>query len=513
MTRRHDGSRSLPPLLMAAALLALAGCNGASFNKLFSTEHFDYYVEEGVTPPCDGTDRWLERYYDANAKFLGVTLPPGMKIEYYLAGSEDTLQQAGCPPGTSCAGGGSVYSRAPLHSHEIVHASAFFLGSPPPLFVEGLAVVLGCQATDDTGGRLDLSDPIELLIEGEAFNDYRETSGFSVYNASASFVRYLIDKHGSSRFASLYAQAQYRGSREETADVFQMVMGESLDDALADWRTKPAPHYGDLCLRRMECDPSMPELTDSEVALGCGPSRGFGPSNQDALLRFEVPEDRMLHITTDAVPTEPQGFAGVNFYRCHGGDVMGSFVPTSGSGVDADRRPIIAPEWPGSVFALDVPPGQYVAWLWGSENPRVRVDVEERGSPMTSGCQVAEDPLVVEHERLTFLSSRFIDRPCQGPWCPGQSFDVVVGPTGGYLQAFATATDDGVTPSPAELYVCSYPCPEDASHCEVLDLDPASLSYDRTAGAFPPGTLLHLGAPAAPFEGHFTVALRLITPE
>src|SRR5262245_30743791 len=71
-------------LLLSAALLSLAACgDDPVFSTLFTTEHFVFHVEEGATLPCDGVAQWLERYYSANAKFLGATLPPGERIEYY----------------------------------------------------------------------------------------------------------------------------------------------------------------------------------------------------------------------------------------------------------------------------------------------------------------------------------------------------------------------------------------------------------------------------------------------
>src|SRR4051812_42826864 len=92
------GRRSRPAQpLLCIALLSLAACgeNDPAFTKLFTSDHFDYYVEQGATPPCDGVDQWLERYYSANAKFLGAELPPGERIQYYLGQSPASL---GCPP-------------------------------------------------------------------------------------------------------------------------------------------------------------------------------------------------------------------------------------------------------------------------------------------------------------------------------------------------------------------------------------------------------------------------------
>lgn len=500
-------ARHIAKRLLCAALLSLAACGGDErvFTKLFTTEHFDYYVEEGATPPCDGVDQWLERYYNANANFLGVTLPPGEKIEYYLAGGEEGL---GCPPDAGgCVVGTTIHSVFPVFSHEIVHANAFLLGDPPALFKEGLAVVLGCTRTTDVEGPLDTSDPIETLVEAETFTSFREANGFGVYVASGSFVRFLIDELGSSRFLSFYAHASYGASREEIENVFLAAMGMRLDDAFAAWRTKPSPYVGDLCLRLMDCDPSMPSLTDADATLGCGPMGEL--SIQEALLRFEVPNDRILHVTMDPVPTDPYFSSSVSFHRCTGGDVTGLPVGTAGTFVGPDRNFHIDPAQPGSAFALDVPPGEYMAWFQSPGEPRIHVDVEERRSPMRNiACQPAEEPLALSDTHPTTLTTRWIERPCQGPWCPGQSWDVSIGATGGALEAQIILVGDEPNFSPGELYICSDPCPEDASHCELLALDPDGRPV-LSKQVFAPGAVLHLGAPAAPFADRFAVRLRV----
>jgi len=515
MPGRHDiyGSQAARGLL-CAALLSLAACGGDPvFTKLFTTEHFVYYVEEGATPPCDGAGQWLERYYSANAKFLGATLPPGERIEYYLVRDSKVLSEWGCASsGGGCTEGTTIRTSHMVYPHEIVHANASLLGEPPALFEEGLADVLGCPTTDDTGGLLDTSDPIELLVETAAFTSWREKNGFGVYVASASFVRYLIDNFGSSRFLSFYARAPWDGSRQEIDAVFLAELGVSLYDAFSDWRTKPPLYFGDLCLRLMECDPSMPALADTEVTLGCGPWGGFG-SSREAVLRFEVRNERIIHVTTEPVQVEPQAIPSVSFYRCSSGDAIGLPSITSGVLVGADHALHIDPARPGAAFALDVPPGEYVAWFMEIAEARVRLDVAERRSPMrNTPCQAAEEPLALDDKHQTTLTSRWIERPCNGPWCPGQSWDVSIGTTGGALEAQALVVNGEANLSPGEVYICSEPCPQGTSNCEILALDPVDGRPVRSKQTFEPGAVLHLGAPAAPYEGHFAVRLR-VAPE
>jgi len=258
----------------------------------------------------------------------------------------------------------------------------------------------------------------------------------------------------------------------------------------------------------MECDPSMPSLTDTNATMGCGP---WGGITNEALLRFEVPKDRLLHITMDPVETDPYFSVGVNFYRCAGGDAIGTFTRAIQARVDwADRNWHIDPAQPGGAVALDVLPGEYVAWFQGSEETGIHFDVEERLSPMrNTACQPAKEPLALDDKHPTTLTTRWIERPCQGPWCPGQSWDVSIGPTGGALEAQALAFGTEPNFSPGELYICAEPCPKDTSKCEVLTLDPEGRPV-RSTQTFAPGAVLHLGAPAAPFADRFSVRLRVV---
>lgn len=499
-------------LLGCSTLLSLAACGGDDFTELFTTEHFVYYVEDGAEPPCDATAEWLERYYSANASFLGATLPPGERIEYYLARSPETL---GCssPHATACTVGmmgfaSTIRAQAPVHAHELVHANAFLLGEPPVLFQEGLAEILSCSSGTDGGVTIDTSDPIEALVESDAFVSWLDANDIAAYPESASFVRYLIDNFGQSRFLSFYARAPHWGSRADIDEVFRDEIGIGLDGAFADWRTRPPPHYSDLCLRLMECDPSTPPLVDdTDVALGCGPGGNSGPwANAEAIRRFSVPEARIIHITTETTessPTDRKTFPTVSYYRCSGGDVIGGAASTASYPIGVDH--FVQPS-----FALDVPPGEYVAWFNADPETRVHLGVDERRSPMRDpACQPAEEPLLLDDDHQTLLTSRWSEWPCNGPWCPGKGWDVSIGGKGGALEAQALPFG-GPEYSPGELYICSEPCPQDASSCEIVPLDVVDKRPIRSKQTFAPGTVLHLGAPAAPDAGHFVVLLSVV---
>lgn len=507
MSAKRDRIGSRRSLLARAgwlSLLSLPACDGGEhiFTEHFTTDHFVYFLEEGADPPCEGTAQWLERYYQANVGFLGAPLPFGGKIQYHRIRDSQTLVDYGCPPDAqACAPETTIYATAPIHPHEIVHANAAVLGQPPSLFQEGLAEVLGCTLTSDADGPIDTSAPIELLVETDLFVGHRAVAGADLYDEAMSFVRYLIDEVGQARFLSFYAHAPQLGSRAEIEAVFLVEMGVSLDAAFADWRKRPPLHHSALCLRRMECDPSMPALVPGELTLGCGPS-GLPLAAKEALFRFEVPEDRMMVVTTEPAATEPQALSTIGFYRCSGGDALGYTPPTAS--FLSEREVALDPSRLGYAFALDVPPGAYTAWLSAPGEARVDVAAEPRRSPMRGAdCQPAEEPLVLDHTHQTMLASRWVDRPCQGPWCPGHGWDVAIGAKGGALEAQALFGGDG-TFTVERLYICSDLCPAEASACEVLDLShPGAVKSKQT---FAPGAVVHVGAPQA---GHFLIQLRV----
>jgi hypothetical protein len=85
---------------------------------------------------------------------------------------------------------------------------------------------------------------------------------------------------------------------------------------------------------------------------------------------------------------------------------------------------------------------------------------------------------------------------------------VITGDTAGALEVMAvTVLNADRDFSPAELYVCTEPCPESADQCEVVTLNLEMNEPIRTKQVFAPGTVLHLGAPNAPNPEHFVIRL------
>ena len=536
--RALPGVRAMMLVSCAASLLsALAGCSDAGVpfatapaapdpepvptpeeTPLFTTEHFEYYQQEGAAPVCaEAAAEWLERYYAAYSSFVGVELPPGKRIKYFHVANRASLnEKVGCELADGCAKGLAVGSLLAILPHELVHAVASLHNRAPSLFSEGLAEVLSCSSIADTAGEVEMTVALEELVESNAFaaiDDKNELIG--AYGASKSFVRYLIDQYGAPAFLSFYGVGPHDGTRAQIAEAFASSFGVGLDEAFADWRARPTAHHDEVCLRVTECASTMPSLVDGDVHLRCGPT-GDLSFNRDALLRFEVPEGgRLPRFRTTPVKTNPAVSSLMELYRCDGGQVLGFPEHTAGLQFDDDGELQFDPAQPSSELAFDVPAGNYLARFVSHTEADVHVDVEDQPSPMRgAGCAPAAQPLALGRDFQTTLGSRWAERPCDGPWCPGAGFDVSVGAPGGVLEVQAPVILDVETNfAPEKLYVCTEPCPANPSDCEVLVLDTEQGSKVRTQQTFASGTVLYLGAPYAPDSERLTIKMRVVPPE
>lgn len=504
----------LSTLGLATALLSLQGCNAPElvFHKEFSTEHFDYYLEEPMEfRGCSDTKVWLERYYTGISKFLGVALPAGQKIQYHLMRSTYD-PRLGCTPGIPCANGTNTYTWQYVGRHEIVRATASLLGNPPLLFQQGLAEVLGCGYDSDIHGPVEKQWAESLVVssyyEGNlvaAEEEYQATAG--------SFVRYLMDTFGTEKFLSFYAHAPRDGTRAEIDAVFEQEFESTLHDEFAKWVRLPALVPGDVCMRVMECDSAIPELANGDVELGCG-HEGYSFFPREGIFRFHIDNDTPKQIITEPLVTNPQAYSMVNLFRCDGGSALVAPTPTADFLVDGAPPTLeVDPDRNTRRFVFDAPPGDYFARFssYREGEASIRAEMVDAPSPMRDSCSPAAAPLLVADNETIVLSSRWMDRPCTGFYCPGYGWDVQIGPSGGAIEVYPWTTEGRVLFSPTKIYLCTDPCPTIREQCEMLEFDPeASPKLVQSNQVFAPGTVVHVGAPLAPYYEHFSVHMRVV---
>ena len=117
------------------------------FHLAFETAHFQYYVEDGVIPPCAGAAEWIESYGKAVAEFMGQDAEVKDKTQFYQYLTISEVLAEGCVA-ANCTTGVTVRAVTPLSRHEIVHTYTDRIGSPPLFLEEGLATALGCELDD-----------------------------------------------------------------------------------------------------------------------------------------------------------------------------------------------------------------------------------------------------------------------------------------------------------------------------------------------------------------------------
>jgi hypothetical protein len=187
-------------------------------------------------------------------QLLGVAAPERIRLVFYPDEARK-LDQTG-HQGRGWAWGTTlveVYSEDVQLDpyHELVHVLANALGSPPPLLNEGLAVyaseLLGADALRLLGfpgtpvhravcglgngtGYISLADLLALdNIGSDAERAPRE------YAQAASFVKYLVERHGLERFRDAYRALRGDAGHEENLRRIHGVYGLTLDQLEAEW--------------------------------------------------------------------------------------------------------------------------------------------------------------------------------------------------------------------------------------------------------------------------------------
>jgi len=218
----------------------------------FETEHFRYYTDEEIAV-CPGLADWLEHHYAAHVQWLGVGIPAGKKIEYYkLYNMTELSEFCGSPHGdipSGCVIGDDVYTTRSYHPHELIHVYAGELGFPPLFFVEGMAVMLGGGG----GGAVNRDLPVELYVETDYFRDVAYPEFGDSYSAAGAFTRFMLDRYGKEACLGFYAAVPNEAAGAEIREAFLSIMGETLEDALAQWRTGPELTEAHIRLHLAEC--------------------------------------------------------------------------------------------------------------------------------------------------------------------------------------------------------------------------------------------------------------------
>jgi hypothetical protein len=250
---RGTWSASAVSVAAAAAVILLAGCNGATptspssvarLTERIVTPHFvfNYSADDRVDT------EWQEAYHAWAVAQLGVTPAVIQYNKYRDRGQMGAITGRGNTNGYAEPSASTIHTIWPTDNHEVVHVYAGPWGSPAALFVEGLAVAH--QANPPAGiftprwngtpvhelARRFRSQgqllPIASIAESVAF---RSRDAEITYPQSGSFVRFLIDTEGIAPMRRLYGSMSNDAPLAAVRAAFLQVYGFSLDEAERRW--------------------------------------------------------------------------------------------------------------------------------------------------------------------------------------------------------------------------------------------------------------------------------------
>jgi hypothetical protein len=294
MTFRHIQSAAARGVLIWFGLTA---CGHPPLK--FESEHFRVYAEAELCP--ERLD-WLEHSYDSISTFLGVEIPEGQKIDYFLYSSiEDSEESCGwIGGGPRCATSSSVRTDEPVHYHELVHALALHWGRAPRMFEEGLAEVIGCDGSAANESSAPTVEAAAWLVD-DGFWQGSPDERFARYGEAQAFVHFLMERYGTEEFLALYRDLDTDSDRERVDTAFRDRLGVPLDLAVQAWVDEGPTTRLASCYPVPVCRAPPLSETPENVALTCGPAIDPLIPDLGAIRSLRIEDDRaaVIHIASD----------------------------------------------------------------------------------------------------------------------------------------------------------------------------------------------------------------------
>jgi hypothetical protein len=226
---------------IAAASSLLPACDGnydLPADRRWESTHFTYATRASDSSVCPDLLGPLEEHFALLQSYLGFDWAAGAKITYEkMLDGADFAAHGGCgSDAAACTMQSMVVSPAGFDLHELVHAYLWPTGDPPPVLMEGVAVVLACQTS--------------LFAQPKPAQSWDQLAslgydpGHEVYDAGAWLVGYLLTQYDPKLFTTVY-QRLPPGPDAGTMDAaFRDVYGQSLATIWAAALAGTAPRDG-----------------------------------------------------------------------------------------------------------------------------------------------------------------------------------------------------------------------------------------------------------------------------
>ena len=237
--------------------LAIAGCHDTPTDPAdqlsIRLESAHYIYRYSAADAVDTTTQ--ERYHAWAVEQLG--LAPSGKLEFMKYRSRAHLRAVTGKNTNGFAEPGTprFHSIWPWENHENTHALVTqYLGHPPALFNEGIAVAYQGVPAGETGfvpkwngSLLDVAarardaagliPPLDAVLTSPRFFDHPEDV---MYPVAGAFVQRLIARHGLAPLKTYLARSRFDDTANETRAAFLAAYGISVDAAWAEWRASLA---------------------------------------------------------------------------------------------------------------------------------------------------------------------------------------------------------------------------------------------------------------------------------
>ena len=244
--------------------VASTACDVARPSELTQSRWIRYHHWPDEAP-CDEALQQLDGLVDFVSARFGLS-PRTVDYFKWRAREAEAVRARCGGQFAACAGGTDALTTGWAHDHEVVHTQLEAVGLPPPLFVEGVAVVYGCGQSSYRGEEVDRAVELERLVSLDEWEAEYATNGHANYAAAGSFVRRLLDTWGEAAFLRFYGRAPRAGGAEARR-AFHEVFGVTFDEAVASWRSAGPERLGSFCMLAVD-----PCVGPAHVGQGLGPT-------------------------------------------------------------------------------------------------------------------------------------------------------------------------------------------------------------------------------------------------
>lgn len=274
---------------------------------------------------CAGTFEHIDAVAEHLVQALGLDPDDAPIVDYYWVGEGiDRYCSIGGLLGCTKPATDEVFSRHPVHQHELVHVLRDGDTAYPPL-EEGLAEYYGDRRFETPFPVL--GDEVELFESHDGETRLRNSPRW--YGRAGHFVSFLASRYGTEALLELTHRSRDGASWDKTRALFGTVLGESFDDIVSA-RQAEYPDCEQNYYRNndFECDAAVvyeipPEpsadpaspTTSFEVSAECDSPRVIGPSfdEQSTIVALEFAEAGHYRFNVWRLGSD-DGF--VRFSRC-----------------------------------------------------------------------------------------------------------------------------------------------------------------------------------------------------